>query len=66
MKFDRSFTDNELLKDEALVSYEFQNIALVNLSKIMNYQTLSSFRILLLLFFFNVKNKVIMLDFSAC
>lgn len=45
MKFDRSFTDNELLKDEAIASYEFQNLALVNLFEIMNYQTLSSFRV---------------------
>lgn len=37
MKFDRSFTDNELLKDEAIASYEFQNLALVNLFEIMNY-----------------------------
>lgn len=38
-------TDKELLKDEAIASYEFHNLALVNLFEIMNYKILSSSRL---------------------
>ena len=44
MKFDRLFTDKELLKDEDRASYEFQYVALVNLFEIINCKTLLSFR----------------------
>lgn len=44
MKFDRLFTDKELLKDVDSAGYEFQNLALVTLFEIINSTTLSSFR----------------------